>query len=738
MSAPPPEPAERNNSSQPLIEKAQLQEELALLKEKLRTTASAYKDAIKAFDKLSRLKKIALTKDERELHKGLREVRYQLEYLEVRPSAWRKFIEKITPRSMRETAMRKQMEEDILFLKHSEFFDPSYYLTEYPDVSEAGMDAAAHYVCSGEKEARAPAHNLLLDRWKINLYGRWAFHGCYLVAYLKRTGNVLQHFDRTLSENLRYEDWAAQDVLSTEELTRQQESSLKFELSPLISIITPVYIVADHVLDDTIRSVIEQTYPNWELCLAVAYTEDLDTMKVIRSWEARDPRIKVKILPKNGGISRNSNSGLEMASGEWIGLLDHDDMLSPDALFEMVQAINIDPTAVFLYSDRDLITSDGLRRQYPLFKPAWAPDIMLTGNYLTHFNVMRRDRVKAIGGWDPDTDGAQDWDLFLRVIGNSGRVVHVPKVLYHWRAVSTSVATGQSDTKPYALAAQLRTVHKYLKVAGWEGAEPRFDGPVLRINWSPAWRPSISLLILPNGPAGKPPDFEWAGPVEIITVAGGILKSDTPRHSIRIVNHAGESKADVLDALVKAATGDILVVWDSGLMAGGPDWLAELVGPLANPEIAVVSGMIYHPNGRVLGMGAFYCDDEVRLGFQGMIRHSAGVFGSNTWYNNSIATPLRLSAMRRSDWKPLGSFISVGRPDLALTLSLSRSSRRIFLNPHATATSLQNDPLNNSSEVSRKQMCEAFLAALPKGDPYVNPRLKFSHEGWQTLRLPEK
>ena len=163
----------------------------------------------------------------------------------------------------------------------------------------------------------------------------------------------------------------------------------------------------------------------------------------------------MELLAENLGISGNSNRALALASGDFVGLLDHDDTLTPFALYEAVKVINEKPDVDFIYSDKDLLNERG-ERVLPLFKPRWSPDPMLSANYVTHFCVMRTEHLRAIGGWRVETDGAQDWDLFLRVIERSRRIEFIDKVLYHWRMIETSVAFGGLLAKPYAARASWR------------------------------------------------------------------------------------------------------------------------------------------------------------------------------------------------------------------------------------------------------------------------------------------
>jgi glycosyltransferase involved in cell wall biosynthesis len=526
-----------------------------------------------------------------------------------------------------------------------------------------------------------------------------------------------------------FSSWIESRALEPAELDLQRRLIQEFSERPLVSIITPVYRIEAAVLDDTIRSVVHQTYENWELCLAVGDDSDPERSRLLRDWEATDQRIKIRKI-ENSGIARNSNEALALARGEWAVLLDHDDLLTPDALFHLVRAGLADPDAALVYSDKDQVGADGSTRQHPLLKCAWAPDIMLNTNYLTHLNMMRVDRLREIGGWDPDTDGAQDWDLFLRVIGTAGRVVHVPRILYHWRQVQTSVASGGLSAKPYAAAAQLRAVSKHLQTAGWAGGSARFEGPMVRVNWPPDWRPFVSLLVCGNGEAAAMPQgmpqYDWAGQIEVLAAPGAIT-------GVKGVSGAKGDAASVLDALVASARGDVLVVWDAGLAVRSPDWLAELVGPLANPAIAAVAGAVYRPDETIDAMGAFSIDGEIRPGFHGLRYLEGGPFGNSAWYGNASATPLRLCALRRSDWRSLQDHRESGRADLSFTLDLARERGRILLNPFATATAQRPDPfVVTDPEALRSRITET----LPNADPFVSPHLTFAETGWLTFRMP--
>ncbi len=584
-------------------------------------------------------------------------------------------------------------------LTRSGAFDAGSYLAANPDVAASGISPALHWVRFGQHEGR---HRAPHDAAR---------------AAAPQPGHP----------TIPYEAWIERHRLVPAELDLQRRLVQELPGRPLISILTPVYRVDAAVLDDTIRSVVAQTYPDWELCLAVGDTTDPARAAMLDRWAGQDPRICVHILSENGGISRNSDAALAMARGEWAVLLDHDDLLTPDALFELARAALEDPGAAMIYSDKDQVGADGLTRQHPLMKPAWSPDIMLNANYLTHLNMMRVDRLRAIGGWDPDTDGAQDWDLFFRAIGTEGRVRHVPRVLYHWRQVATSVAAGGFDAKPWAADGQVRAVTKHLHATGWPGASVTFDGPMLRVVWPPS-QLSISLLVLPNGTEAAAPVFAWPGRVEIVAAPGALT-------GVPGLRAARGSPAAMLDALAAAATGDVLVVLDAGLALQAPEWLAELVGPLANPAIAAVAGATYRPDGTIDAMGAFCIDGEVRPGFGGLTFCQGGPFGNSAWYGNASAAPLRFLAMRRADWRSVAQHSVHGRADLSVTLALVEQGRRILLNPFAIATARRADPfVTTDTEALRTR----FVAALPGGDPHVSPHLTFAGTGWLGFRAPRE
>jgi len=244
-----------------------------------------------------------------------------------------------------------------------------------------------------------------------------------------------------------YQQWIYDHEPDKKTLAKQRGDVENFADMPLISVITPVFNPSPVVLKDTINSVRQQTYPHWELCLVNGASTQAGVREVLDEAARSDERIIVKHLSENLGISLNSNAALGMSSGKYIALMDHDDLLSADMLYEVVKTINQHPDAEIIYFDEDKISADGKHRLDPFFKPsAWSPDLLLSRNYLMH-SVILRSLIEDQGGFDPEVDGAQDWDLSLRIASKERHIYHIPRVFYHWRQVPGSAAR-EVDAKP--------------------------------------------------------------------------------------------------------------------------------------------------------------------------------------------------------------------------------------------------------------------------------------------------
>ncbi|MCC2625483.1 MAG: glycosyl transferase family 2 [Burkholderiales bacterium] len=256
--------------------------------------------------------------------------------------------------------------------------------------------------------------------------------------------------------------WFVNKHLPTSSELNEQRTH-KFDYEPLISIIVPTYNTPKQFLIEMIESVIAQTYPKWELCIADGASTSAETLSLLREYSRTDSRIKVTFLSENYHISGNTNQALKLVTGNYIGFFDHDDLLTPNCIFEYVKAINQYNQPALLYCDEDKVTADSKFFSNPTFKPAFDLVKLRTSNYICHWLVIRKDILDQVGEFDSRCDGAQDYDMVLRVIDITQSIVHIPKILYHWRTHYGSTAAAFGLAKPYTHNAGKLALNKHLK-----------------------------------------------------------------------------------------------------------------------------------------------------------------------------------------------------------------------------------------------------------------------------------
>lgn len=451
-------------------------------------------------------------------------------------------------------------------------------------------------------------------------------------------------------------DYVAAVELSPEALVQQVVAADQLSYRPLVSLIIPIYKVPRDVLEETLRSVEVQTYENWETCLAWADLDDLQGWEWLQQRCAAEPRHKTILLDANRGISENSNAALAHAEGEFIALLDHDDTITPWALFDMAVAMQEDGAEVdFLYSDKDSINADGSCRMHALFKPEWSPEMLHSVNYLTHFNLMRTSVVRQVGAWDKETDGAQDWDIFFRVTSASRLIRHVPSIHYHWRILPTSTASGL-QTKPYAIMSQLRTQKNYFAKRGLPAEVKRTDQGLFHVSW-PLSEDASEAVVIQRGSM-----------LELVHTLNLMLVSDMSSLKLVRVVHKGEAPPELLafaalpdtrfvllrqDHFSWVALADVLdassaaVVLIDGRAVGLSGGLVnELLGWVHHhPDIVWTTALAVNAEGRVVEAGRVVARDGSSAPlFYGAHPHEYGWFGGAQWYRNvSAASPYAIA-----------------------------------------------------------------------------------------------
>jgi len=323
------------------------------------------------------------------------------------------------------------------------------------------------------------------DTWR-----RRAFVGFRKGAQLVLSDSIAGRFQNEVGKWLRKRHGLYWDARRRAKL-RMELAHLAYQ--PLISIVTPVYNVAEIWLRRAIESAREQVYPHWELCLV----NDASTAEWIKptleKYAASDPRIRVKHLEINEGIAGASNHALALANGEFVGLLDHDDELTADALAEVIKRLNKDPALDLIYSDEDKFRVEGVATD-PFFKPGWNPDLLLSCNYITHFSLFRRSLLQKIGGFQQGFDGSQDYDLLLRFTEETNRIAHIPKILYHWRAIRGSAASSPT-AKPSAYTAARRAIGQAVRRRGHEAKVETISPGIYRVCYAVRDNPRVSILI---------------------------------------------------------------------------------------------------------------------------------------------------------------------------------------------------------------------------------------------------
>jgi GT2 family glycosyltransferase len=542
-----------------------------------------------------------------------------------------------------------------------------------------------------------------------------------------------------------YQVWIANTEPDAQELARQRQQAETLTLQPLISFITPVYNPPPQVLRATLESVLAQTYGRWELCLADGGSADPQVQAILDEFARRDPRIRVERLESNLGISGNSNRALAMARGEFIALLDHDDLLAPDMLWEVVRLLNTAPDADILYFDEDHITEDGAVRHLPMLKPdSWSPELLLSTNYLMH-SVLRRALVEAVGGFDPAMDGTQDWDLLLRCTEQTDRVLHIPRVLYHWRQVPGSAASGVR--KPGTFERQLRCVEAHLKRQGI--AEPQASFPLpgfVRVVW-PAQGAKVSIII-PTKDKVKYlrkcvdsilertayPDYE------VLLVDSGSSQPETREYyaalrqepRVRLLDFPppfNYSAANNFGA--NQATGSLLLFLNNDIEILEPDWLEELARWAERPESGAVGAKLLYADDTIQHAGVVMGMEGIASHvFWDMPEHACGLFGCLDWYRNYMAVTGACMLMRREVFEAVGGFDEnyvLVFSDVKICLDIIKQGYRNIYTPFARLRHYEG--ASRAASIPPHDLLRAYTelrAYVETGDPYFNPNLSYA------------
>ena len=584
--------------------------------------------------------------------------------------------------------------------------------------------------------------------------------------------SIYEYFDRSKYEDLQAPGPAAVDADEVRSLPHHEYRYLPPRLTddirteiegvtgPLISVIMPVYDTDPGWLHEAVESVRGQWYPRWELCIVDDCSGRRDTVEMLQRLAALDdPRIRVQRLPENRNIAGASNAALAMAQGEYVALLDHDDALTPDALYRVWRRLRRDG-AEFVFSDEDKLDEQG-RYCEPHFKPDYSRVQFLAQNYLCHLSVIRRALLLEVGGFSEGVDGAQDYDLFLKVLERTDRIAHIPRVLYHWRKVPGSTAA-DFDEKSYAAEAGRRALQRAMERRGTaaEVEIGRFPG-TYRVRYAIEDEPLVSIVI----PFRDEPDLldtclgsiversSWRR-FEVIGVSNNSERDETfavmdawskrdPR--VRFVRHDVPFNFSEINnfAVRECARGEQVVLLNNDIEIISEDWIEALLEYAQQPEVGVVGGKLYYPDRTLQHAG-------VIVGLGGVAGHSHKHFGrDDPGYKFRPHIPQNLSAVtaaccmvRRAVYDEVGGLdeeryrVAFNDVDFCLRV-LARGYRNVFT-PYCEAwhyesrtRGYEDTPEKRrrfAGEIERFKADHAdFLAA---GDPCYNPNLTLAEENF--------
>ncbi|HXR50299.1 MAG TPA: glycosyltransferase family 2 protein [Verrucomicrobiae bacterium] len=564
-----------------------------------------------------------------------------------------------------------------------------------------------------------------------------------------------QHWGR-----FKYRQWLDRNFPDFIEIAKLRKIDQSLKYRPLISVVVPTYSPKPQFLRDCIESVQGQIYENWELCIVDDASPDETTREIIKEYSANDDRISFKFLETNQHIAQATNEAIKMAKGDFVALFDHDDLLWPNALLEVVRALNNNQKLDFIYSDEDKITEDRFVHPGAFFKPDWSPDFLHSVNYITHLSVVRKSLLDKLGGLNGEYNGAQDWDLFLRITSTTKNIYHIPKVLYSWRVHDLSTAK-TTKSKPYVIEAQRKAITADLKRRGYENAtveqDPKHQG-YWHVEQPIKGNPLISIVIptknqykvvkrCVNSIFKKTTYNNF----EIVLVDTGSTdkkvrswykKLQQKHTNVRIINWPEQpfSYSRSCNKGAQAAKGELLVMLNNDTEVITPNWLELLAGDAQRPEIGAVGCLLFFPDGRHIqhagigvGLGGVAANSFSMMTLMQPMTQTQHLM-INTKHNMSAVTAACMM-IRTSVFEEVGEFAEEFRVtynDVDLCLRLREKGYEILYTPYVRLIHHESISVGMPEEIKKRDTSEfreakeLFVtrwANYVQHDPHLNPNL---------------
>lgn len=531
--------------------------------------------------------------------------------------------------------------------------------------------------------------------------------------------------------NLRYGEWVNKCAPRPVDLQRMQRVLPRLVYQPLISVIVPTYNTSPELLAELVRSLEEQVYPRWELCFADDGSREPSTVAALRQYQSQS-KIRVDFLERNSGISAASNAALGLSAGDYVALVDHDDELKANALFEVVSYLNAHPEADLVYTDEDKKAPSG-KLVDPFFKPDWSPDLLMSINYIGHLTVLRRTLVEELGGFRSEYDGSQDYDLYLRATEIASHVGHVPLPLYTWRKISGSVAHDQA-AKPYAYSAAKAALRAALRRRGVDATvedglfvgsyrvrhrlrnSPRIDIVIPTRDRRDLLEPCVTsirekstyehyrILIIDNGTT----DAETVDYLEDI---------DTP-----VLPFEGNFNfAAMMNQAARESTAEVLVFLNNDTRIISPGWLEAMLEHALRPQIGPVGARLLHSDGRVQheGIVVDLKTGPVNVDYKGYFRLGECV-------RNCSAVTAACMMIRSELFHELEGFdeaFPVAFNDVDFCLRAAEKGYLTVYTPFALLYHDEGSTRGSGNPVEHLDLFRRRWRAYESGDPYHNPHL---------------
>ncbi|PNV62556.1 glycosyl transferase family 2 [Clostridium sp. chh4-2] len=579
--------------------------------------------------------------------------------------------------------------------------------------------------------------HVAMDFWKKN----------GLKALIVKSKHKIQGLDNDYD----YAEWYELTKPSEEELEKQRHES--FDFMPKFSIVIPVFKTPEKYLREMIDSILDQTYVNWELCIADGSPKGQDVSRILKRYADRDKRIKYKVLGENRGIAGNTNAALEMAAGDFIVLADHDDTIPSHALYECARTINENAGCDVIYSDEDKLDMDGGALFDPHFKPDFNQDLLTSVNYICHLFVVKRSLFEKVGGFRQEFDGAQDYDFIFRCTEEAEKICHIPKILYHWRCHLDSTASNP-ESKLYAFEAGSRAIMAHYERMGIkaEKVEKGVDYGIYHTTFEIEGNPLVSVVI-PNKDHHKDLDLcirsilERASykNIEFIVVENNSTEPDTFDYytkiqkefpCVRVVTWEREFNYSAINNFgVQAALGEYLLFLNNDTEIIEPRMIEEMLGFCQRQDVGIAGARLLYQDDTIQHAG-------VVVGFGGIAGHTfIGLHkAENSYFHRAMcaqdysAVTAACMMTKKSVFEEAGGFseeLAVAFNDIDYCMKVRALGKLVVYNPYAVlyhyeskSRGLEDTPekvarFNREISIFAKKWPEI----LEKGDPYYNPNL---------------